>query len=79
MIAYSDEIEPLCFVSARVNLVDHIQDSPLQLGEWHPIMVPLKLLNPESKTFDWFDIGDASGNGASTFSIDELKIMASDP
>lgn len=32
MIAYSDEIEPLCFVGAIVNLVDNIQDSPLQPG-----------------------------------------------
>ena len=66
-------------MGARVNLVDHIQDYPLQPGQWHLVMVPLSLRNLESTLFDWFDIGDASGNGASAFYIDAISFVASEP
>ena len=42
-------------------------------------MVPLSTLNPDGGSMAWFDIGDASGNGASTFYIDEMRFVAVDP
>ena len=63
----------------RVNLVDYIQDHPLQSGRWHLVMVPLNLLNPECTPFDCFEIGDAFGNGASIFYIDEIRFVAGGP
>ena len=59
----------------RVDLVGYIDSYPLQPGEWQRVMVPLNLLNPEGKAIGWFDFGDASGNGASTFYIDEIRFV----
>lgn len=36
-------------------------------------------LNPEGNPLAWFDIGDASGDGAATFYIDEIRFVASGP
>ncbi|MBC8505835.1 MAG: VCBS repeat-containing protein [Anaerolineales bacterium] len=63
----------------RAYLPDYIEDYPLQHGEWHLVMVPLNILNPEAKPFAWFDFGDASGNGAATFYIDEIRFVSSVP
>ena len=63
----------------RADLTDYIEGYPLQPDEWHRVAVPLNLLNPKGKSIAWFDIGDASGNGASTFYIDEIRFVSPGP
>ncbi|MBC8505833.1 MAG: hypothetical protein ISR58_00075 [Anaerolineales bacterium] len=66
-------------IGDRAILADYTEVSPLQPGQWHVVMVPLSTLNPDGGSMAWFDIGDASGNGASTFYIDEMRFVAVDP
>lgn len=63
----------------RAYLADYIENYPLQPGEWHRVAVPLNILNLEGKPVSWFDMGDASGVGAATFYIDEIRFVASGP
>jgi len=63
----------------RANLADYIADYPLQPDKWHQVMIPLTILNPNRENFGWFDLGDASGNGASTFYIDEIRFVSTEP
>ena len=63
----------------RAYLADYIEGYPLQPGQWHMVTVPLSLLNPDDKPFGWFDLGDASGSGASTFYIDEIRFVTAKP
>ncbi len=63
----------------RVYLAGYIEGGSLQPGEWHRVTVPLNLLNPEGKAIGWIDFGDASGNGASTFFIDEIRFVSAGP
>jgi hypothetical protein len=63
----------------RAELVDYIEDDPLQPNKWHRVMIPLTILNPNRENFGWFDLGDASGNGASAFFIDEIRFVSAEP
>ena len=63
----------------KAELADFIEDYPLQPGEWHRVMIPLSTLNPGLQNFGWFDIGDVSGEGASTFYIDEIRFVTTEP
>jgi len=63
----------------RAELADFIADYPLQPNQWHQVVIPLSVLNPDSENFGWFDLGDASGNGASTFYIDEIRFVSARP
>jgi hypothetical protein len=65
----------------RATLTDStfVEGYPLQAGQWHRVTIPLNLLNPEGVPFAWFDIGDASGKGAATFYIDEIRLVAAGP
>ena len=65
----------------RAYLVEggYIEGYPLQPGQWHRVAVPLSTLNPVRQPFVWFDIGNASGNGAATFYIDEIRFVVSGP
>ncbi len=56
-----------------------LDDYPLQPGQWYMVMIPLSHLNPEGKPIAWFDIGDASGDGAATFYLDEIRFVATGP
>lgn len=64
-------------VGQRVYLSDPgiLKGGSLQAGEWQFVSIPLALLDPEGKPFAWFDIGDASGKGASTFFLDDISLM----
>lgn len=59
----------------RLNLLDYIEDSPLQPWRWYHVAIPLSLLDPRGKDFVWIEIGDSSGNGASTFFIDDIRFV----
>jgi len=63
----------------RVELADFIEDYPLQPDTWHRVLIPLITLNPSLQNFGWFDVGDASGSGASIFYIDEINFVGSEP
>jgi hypothetical protein len=63
----------------RANLADYTDGGMLQPGQWHLVMVPLSILNPDGKDIAWFDVGDSLGNGASTFYIDEIRFVAFGP
>ncbi len=56
-----------------------VEGYPLQPGQWHRVTIPLSFLNREGVPFAWFDIGDASGNGTSTFYIDEIQLVGAKP
>jgi len=60
----------------RAELANFIEDYPLQPDGWHRVMIPLSALNPSFGNFGWFDLGDASGNGASTFYLDQIRFVA---
>jgi len=61
----------------RAFLVDYMGGNALDAGAWMVAVVPLGVINPGGALMDWFDIGDASGNGASGFHIDEIRFVAS--
>jgi len=63
----------------RAELVDFIEDYPLQPDKWHRVMIPLSSLNPSSGNFGWFDVGDAAGAGASAFYVDEIRFVTTRP
>ncbi len=60
-------------------LVDFMEDYLLKPGQWHKVVLPVNLLNPQGLPFGWFDIGGVSGNGASTFYVDEIRLVAAEP
>jgi hypothetical protein len=62
-----------------VDLSRYIEDFPLQPGQWHRVAIPLSDLNAEGASIDDFTITDASGGGASTFYIDEIRLVAGGP
>ncbi len=45
------------------------------MGQWQLVAIPMALLNPQSLPFAWFDIGDVSGAGASTFYLDDIHLV----
>lgn len=57
----------------------YIEGGSLQPGQWHQVVLPLDLVNLEGNFISWFDFGDASGNGASTFFIDEMRFVTAGP
>jgi len=59
----------------KAELADTIEDYPLRPDTWYQVKIPLKALNPGKLPFAWFDFGDASGNGASTFYVDEIRFV----
>jgi hypothetical protein len=63
----------------RVNLLDYIEDGQLRPWQWYHVAIPLSLLDPQGKDFVWIEIGDASGNGASTFYIDDIRFVPTVP
>ena len=66
-------------VGEQAYLTDYVEGGPIQPGEWYKVSIPLSVLNPEGLLFEWFNIMDASGNGASTFYIDEIRFVAAGP
>jgi hypothetical protein len=71
----SGEIE----LGERVYLADYIEDYLLQPGQWYRMAIPLNRLDPGGDDFSWFEIGDASGDGASTFYIDGIRFVPAGP
>jgi len=63
----------------RADLIDYMENYPLLPGQWHRVAVPLSVLNPSLGNFGWFDIGNASGNGAANFFIDEIRFVTTKP
>jgi hypothetical protein len=57
----------------------YIEGGSLQPGQWHQVALPLNLVNSKGKSISWFDMGDASGDGASTFYIDEIRFVSTGP
>ena len=62
-----------------VVISDYLDGAPIQPGKWYQVMIPFSVLTPQALPFAWFDIGDASGNGASTFYIDDIRLIAAQP
>jgi len=63
-------------VGEQAYLTDYVESGPIQPGEWYKVSIPLSVLNPERLLFEWFNIMDASGIGAATFYIDEIRFVA---
>ena len=66
-------------VGEQAYLTDYIDSGPIQPGVWYQVSIPLSVLNPERLLFEWFNMMDASGNGASTFYIDEIRFVSAVP
>ena len=66
-------------VGEQAYLTDYVKGGPIQAGEWYKVSLPLSVLNPENLLFEWFNIMDASGNGAATFYIDEIRFVSAGP
>jgi hypothetical protein len=66
-------------VGEQAYMIDYVEGGPIQPGEWYRVSIPLSVLNPERLLFEWFNIVDASGNGASTFYIDEIRFVTAGP
>jgi len=66
-------------VGDQAYLTDYVEGGPIQPGEWYKVSIPLSVLNPEGLLFEWFNIMDASGNGAATFYIDEIRFVTAGP
>lgn len=65
-------------LGAQLELAEYSDNYPLQPGTWHLVSLPLNLLNPEGISKFWIDFLDASGKGASTFYIDDIRFVITD-
>ncbi len=66
-------------VGDQAYLTDYVESGPIQPREWYKVSIPMSVLNPERLLFEWFNIMDASGNGASTFYIDGIRFVSTGP
>ena len=63
----------------RVDDPRYLQDGTIEAGAWKRVLIPLEDLNPDRLAFTRIVFQDRTGDGTSTFWVDDIRLMGAGP